>query len=202
MQAFFDLFRLKKNGKYFLKALVFCALLVAMGIVSEMFGFEMALTGVPKGDKVNIASSFMVLAGFMFGPLWGGIAALVQDIIGCLLKGDTPLLQFMIAPFLTGFLSGFFPFIFKKASKKLYGIVLYCSFISITAFLINTLCIVWTYIKLEAFWSYAVLRLPTLPFKIALYSIVVYILYCEVLPRIQKTKFGPDDSAEKIWKNG
>lgn len=202
MRIFSDLFRIRKDKKFFLRAMVFCSLLAALGIVSELLGITIPWSGVTN-DKINIGMSFIILSGFLFGPIWGALTALVQDFIGCFLRGEAYLPIFMMAPFLTGFLSGCFPFVFKKASKKLYGIALYCTFISAVSFFLNTTCIVIEFYNsnFDTFWVYAVPRLITQPVKIVLYTAVVFILYCIVLPRIEKTKFAPDSDSEKRWKN-
>lgn len=71
MRIFSDLFRIRKDKKFFLRAMVFCSLLAALGIVSELLGITIPWSGVTN-DKINIGMSFIILSGFLFGPIWGG----------------------------------------------------------------------------------------------------------------------------------
>lgn len=66
-----------------IKTLVICALLSALSII---FGKFLA---IPVGTfmRFGFENTPLFLAGFMFGPLWGGIVALVADLLGSILRG-------------------------------------------------------------------------------------------------------------------
>ena len=69
--------------KFKLKTLVICALLSALSIV---FGKFLA---IPVGNfmRFSFENTPIFLAGFLFGSSWGGLVALVSDIIGSILRG-------------------------------------------------------------------------------------------------------------------
>lgn len=66
-----------------LKTLVICALLSALSIV---FGKFLA---IPVGNfmRFSFENTPLFLAGFLFGSSWGGLVALVSDLLGSLLRG-------------------------------------------------------------------------------------------------------------------
>ena len=69
--------------KFSTKALVICSLLSALSIVCGKF------LAIPVGDTMRFSfeSTPLFLAGFMFGPVIGGIVAFVADILGSILRG-------------------------------------------------------------------------------------------------------------------
>ena len=67
--------------KFNLKALVVCALFAALSIV---FG---KLLAIPVGDSMRFGfeNTPVFLAGFLFGPIWGTLTAIVADLVGGLM---------------------------------------------------------------------------------------------------------------------
>ena len=67
--------------KFNLKALVVCSLLAALSIV---FGKFLA---IPVGDSMRFSfeNTPLFVAGFIFGPVWGCLTAIVADLVGGLM---------------------------------------------------------------------------------------------------------------------
>lgn len=69
--------------KFNLKTLVICSLLAALSII---FGKFLA---IPAGNfmRFSFENTPIFLAGYMFGPVWGCLVALVADLLGSILRG-------------------------------------------------------------------------------------------------------------------
>ena len=65
------------------KTLVTCSLLAALSII---FGKFLAIS-VNDTLRFSLENTPLILAGFTFGPIVGGIVALVADIVGSLIRG-------------------------------------------------------------------------------------------------------------------
>lgn len=67
--------------KFNLRVLVVCALFAALSII---FGKFLA---IPVGDSMRFSfeNTPLFIAGFMFGPIWGCLTAIVADLVGGLM---------------------------------------------------------------------------------------------------------------------
>lgn len=75
---------MQKNSKmkWDTRTIAFLGLLVAMHIVlTRLLVIELG------SYRITVGSVCTILAGLWFGPVGGGVAGLVADLIGCLLKG-------------------------------------------------------------------------------------------------------------------
>ncbi|MBQ7715838.1 MAG: folate family ECF transporter S component [Clostridia bacterium] len=70
------------NNKY-LRPLIITAVFAAMSIILGKFA------AINIGDTLRFSFENLpiMLASFLFGPLWGGACGLVADILGCILRG-------------------------------------------------------------------------------------------------------------------
>lgn len=91
------------------RGLVICALLAAF---SAVFGKFLSIN---IGDSIRFSFENMtiILAGYVFGPVAGGMVGIIADLLGCLIKG------FSINPFITlgamtvGVVAGLAPYLFR-----------------------------------------------------------------------------------------
>lgn len=109
---------MKKNVREYVKTLIVCAILAAVGFVLDRFlGITVPLFGV-KSLSVNISFVPIFLSGFLYGPVWGALVGGVQDIL-CVIF--VPLGPFMpgitLSTMLAGAMAGFFKMIFIRDGK-------------------------------------------------------------------------------------
>ena len=62
---------MKNKTQYHLKKLTLSALFAALTCVSTLI----VITYSPSGGYIHFGDCFVLLSGFMLGPLWGGVAA-------------------------------------------------------------------------------------------------------------------------------
>ncbi|WP_416044906.1 ECF transporter S component [Clostridium tyrobutyricum] len=114
------------NNNMNTKALVTTALFVAIALVIRTFSINIVAGGILT-MRISFAAIFYVLPGLLFGPLYGGIAGGLVDLLGYVIApmgGYIPLLT------ITNVLAGILPVliwrIIRKADiykvKKYYGI--------------------------------------------------------------------------------
>ena len=91
---------MKKNNLKNIKILVFAAMMIAMNIVLSR------VLAIPVGPTLRITFSQVpiYLCGFWFGPLVGGIAGFLGDLIGSLIQGYAPNPFISVSAILTGVL--------------------------------------------------------------------------------------------------
>ncbi len=92
-----------KNNSY-AKKLVIVGLMIALNIILVRF---LSI----KTPMVRISFGFLPIAivGILYGPIWGGIAGAVSDVIGItLMPIGTPFFGFTLTAFLAGVFYGFF----------------------------------------------------------------------------------------------
>lgn len=99
------------------RALVFCAFLAAFSAVIGKF------LSVNIGDSIrfSVENLTIILAGYMFGPVAGGMVGVIADLLGCLIKGFAinPLITLcsMFVGVIAGLVSLFFA-IFQNREKE------------------------------------------------------------------------------------
>ena len=94
-----------------LRALIITAVLAAMSIVLGKF------LQIPIGDSFRISFENLpiLMASFMFGPIYGGACGIVADLLGCVLRGYAIIPLITVASFLMGIIPGVLTrFVFKK----------------------------------------------------------------------------------------
>lgn len=92
-----------------LKKLVVCAMLVALGVVlSGLLSIPITLEGSPSA-KIGFGPLPIILAGILFGPLYGAMVAAVWDILTALIFPVGAYLPwFTLSAMLFGLLPGLF----------------------------------------------------------------------------------------------
>ncbi len=102
-----------------LRALIITAIFAAMSIVLGKF------LQIPIGDSIRISFENLpiMLASFMFGPIYGGACGLVADLLGCVLRGYSIIPLITVAAFLMGVIPGTLTrYVFRK-DKTPYVII-------------------------------------------------------------------------------
>jgi ECF transporter S component (folate family) len=101
--------------------LVIVALFAALSVVLTRFA---SLMTPDNAVRVGIGSVPLVYVGMMFGPLSGGLAGLVADLVGCLINpmGGTFFVGFTLSSVLTGVIPGLWVWLYKK--KNLTSVVM------------------------------------------------------------------------------
>ncbi len=102
-----------------LKVMVSCALLVAISIVcGKLLAFNIGTV-----LRFSLENMPIMLSSIAFGPLIGGVTAVVADLIGCLIVGYEVNPIVTLGAFSIGFISGVVYRIFGKASGKAKSII-------------------------------------------------------------------------------
>lgn len=118
-----------KNKLY---AVVLTALLTALATVVFLFNFTIPIAGV-QAVRVSFSEPFIRLAAVLFGPVFGGIASGLLDVLGMIVKPIGAWIPpITLTAVLNGVLAGFVWKLVKKASEKKLTI----AYLSVTAFCI------------------------------------------------------------------
>lgn len=96
------------------KSLVTTALFVAIALVIRTFSINIVAGGILT-MRINFSAIFYVLPGFLFGPLYGGIAGGLVDILGYFI---TPVGAYIPLMTLTNIMAGFLPAVLLGTLKK------------------------------------------------------------------------------------
>jgi ECF transporter S component (folate family) len=99
-----------------------CAMLAAMSIVCGKF------LAIPLGDVIRISFENLpiFLASLMFGPVAGGVTAVVADVFGCFLRGYALNPIITLGALVIGLISGIIFRLMKRfgtASKAAVGVL-------------------------------------------------------------------------------
>ena len=94
-----------------LRALIITSAFAAMSIVLGKF------LQIPIGDSIRISFENLpiMLASFLFGPVYGGACGLVADLLGCVLRGYAIIPAITVAACLMGIIPGTLTrYVFRK----------------------------------------------------------------------------------------
>lgn len=178
--------------KISVRTLAYAGVLVAMNIVLSKF------VSIPIGPvlRISVSSVPIILCGLWMGPMIGGIAGGVSDLLGCLVSG------YAINPLITlsAVLMGIIPALFKNFmfKKREMGNNTYASqaacclrVICVLAFTMLITSLGSTTLGLSImygmpFWSTFFTRLPQSCFLLIINSLLTMLLYQKVrLPYCQ-----------------
>ncbi|NLL81585.1 MAG: folate family ECF transporter S component [Tissierellia bacterium] len=111
-----------KKRKMDIRTVVKAGFLVAISIVMTRFVSIMIPIGGAQGLRVSFGEVPIILSGFMFGPLVGGITGVAADILGMLINPQGPYYPgFTISSMLWGTIPGLLTYIFKRNSSSASG---------------------------------------------------------------------------------
>ena len=102
-----------------IKKIVYCAMLIAFAVVIKLFlGIPIITEGV-YAISISLAPAIIIFAGMLLGPVYGGIAGFVTDILTNLIRPIGPYMpQFSLTMALYGIL-GFLFYTYLLKNKKI-----------------------------------------------------------------------------------
>ena len=109
----------KKRSALSLRFAVTAAILSALSIVLGKFA------AIPIGDSIRISFENLplILCSVLVGPVWGFGAAVVADLLGCLLRGYAVIPLITVAQAMIGLLPGVFTrFVFRRTTAPTVAI--------------------------------------------------------------------------------
>ena len=181
----------KKDTKSYVKTIIICALLIAITVVlKRVVEIQVPLFGVTKGQSINFSFAIIMFAGFIFGPVWGGIVGVASDLLACLLfPQGAIIIGLMATNFIVGFLAGDFAYVFMKNHRKLIPLAIFCLFISLLTSPLNSFWIITGYGINTPFLVYA---LPRLGFSVCIMfpinTVLLYIIMNKIVPILEREK--------------
>ncbi len=110
-------------------------ILIALAMVTKLAtGFSIPVLG-PGGMRIGFSGIFTALPAFLFGPVYGGIASALSDLIGAFVKPEGAYIPWLtLTAFMGGFLKGLLWKIMLKAKGKKTSAMLLCVFLLIGCF--------------------------------------------------------------------
>lgn len=170
------------NKKISVNSMVKASMLTGLSIIlSRYFGLFITPT-----MKFSFGSLPLMMAGMMLGPVHGGLAGLVADLIGVMINaGGVPHLGFTLRSILTGMVPGF---ISAYCRKKGYSLKVEVLLIVIFVFGINHMFLTPLWLSQLYGTPYLVLlatRAPKLLVDAILNYILLYLFASKVMPKIK-----------------
>ncbi len=178
------------NKKHIYK-IVFTGVLIGISVVLSLFNPMIPLHGIP-GMRITFSAYTSVIPSFLFGPVYGGIAMGITDILSFLVKPEgTYMIHFTVTAVLKGVMLGCLWWLVKKSNpnQKKYGYfkVMICLLpVNILITTINTKLIMMLYSIDKAFIVYYIPRLIEEVINIIIQSYVVSYLLKIYQERINK----------------
>ena len=180
---------MKKLSKISTKTLVIVAMLTALASVLKAFSFS---TGV---YRISLFDVPLILAGIIGGPLLGGLAGLMADVIYGVFFSSFPF-SFLMA--LSSTLWGVCGGLLYKKEFKFYKLLI---LILATAFLTTAFNSIYLYIYIKgAMWLGLPKRIITLFIKWPISTAIVSILYSRVIIPSYYRKSGDKIEIKNICK--
>lgn len=106
--------RTASNGSRTVRKITLCAMLMSLSVVIGIICKNWFTIGVYY--RVTFENFPVIIAGFLFGPLWGAAVGAGADVVSCLLSTN-PAVNFVITigAATVGLLSGLVPLVFRRA---------------------------------------------------------------------------------------
>lgn len=176
----------KKKNTFSTYQIVFVALMAAIVFVVTYFRFPLL------GSKVHFANAMCLLAGLLFGPIYGGLAAGIgsglYDLIGG--YGIDEALITTVSKFLMAFICALIAQAHKGEDNKtrimagcVIGALSYVALYMLKTFLYRLYVYGYT---LDAVWATMLSKLPASLINAVFAMIVAPILYAALKPALQK----------------
>jgi ECF transporter S component (folate family) len=138
------------------RTLVYLAVLAALSIVfGRILSVRVSLGGI-EGIRIGLGGLPIILAGFAFGPWYGGVVGALSDIVGYMINpmgAYAP--HFTLSAYLTGFIPGAVIWYGCKGQRKYWQLVL--------AVLVGELA---TNVGLVPYFLYTLFEIPYKPMLI------------------------------------
>jgi|BioPla2DNA2_1021312.scaffolds.fasta_scaffold44714_2 ECF transporter S component (folate family) len=103
------------------KRIVHVSLLITLAVVIRNFSYSFYIGGVLT-TRISFSGIFTRMAAILFGPVYGGLASGIQDVIGYLLKPEGPFLPWLtLTAIAGGVLAGFLWRLAERADHSMAG---------------------------------------------------------------------------------
>jgi len=123
--------RIKRISRDRIRKIVLTGLLIALAIVVRNFSY-MVYFGGATGMRITFSGIFTKLAAILSGPLFGGIAGGIVDIVGYLLKPEGAYIPWLtVTAVLGGFITGIIWMVLKNIDTEKFQKVFLALFIVI-----------------------------------------------------------------------
>lgn len=177
---------MEKNNRYYGTAkLVIVALMVALALILNRL--------VPATPVYHLSLDFLAIyiVGYMYGPLWAGLAYGLADTIGSILIPFGPYNPGITATLiLIGVVYGIFFYKKELSGSKYYIKVVLSSLIIFLIKLFLTTLALWPmYGAGDTYWAYVLLRIPNCVAILVAMIILTPLLHKVLLERINLKNF-------------
>lgn len=106
---------MRTKSKIDVRTVVKAGFLVAISIVMTRFAYIMLPIGGVSGMRISFGELPIMLSGFLFGPLVGGLTGIAADLIGVLVNPQGPYFPgFTISSMMWGVIPGLMMKVFNK----------------------------------------------------------------------------------------
>lgn len=100
------------------RKLILTALFIGLAVVVRGFSTMVYFLGAP-GMRISFSGIFSKMPAILFGPLYGGIAGGIADVVGYIVKPEGPFIPFLtLTAILGGVLTAWLWSIFKNADTE------------------------------------------------------------------------------------
>jgi ECF transporter S component (folate family) len=107
-----------KNEENRIKKVVQTSLMIAFAMVVRSFSYMVYLGGAP-GMRISFSGVFTKIAAILFGPLYGGIASGLVDVIGFIIKPEGAYIPWLtVTSIFGGIITGFLWIVLKNVNTK------------------------------------------------------------------------------------
>ena len=171
------------------KKLVYMALFTSLSIIlTRMLSIRIPLFGV-EGIRIGFGGLPIILAGFLLGPLAGGIVGATADLLGFWINPIGAYMpHFTMTAFLTGFIPGFLYYYTFHREKSYFTLLSAVGIGQITTSILLVPYFIHTLFG-APYTPILVPRLIEQPFSIVIYVLIINkVLDYELLDLTQKIK--------------
>lgn len=151
------------------KMLVFAALIIALRVALK------TLVKIPLAPNLDITPAFLAnaLGAMIYGPVVGGLAAIISDVLGVMLRGDTYFLPYVLT---------------EIAGSVIFALFLYRAKVTVTRIALSRFCIDFfvnivmnmplmsLYYKMVLNQSYTWMQLPTIAKNLCMFPVEAILL--------------------------
>ncbi len=125
----------REKARIHLYRLTVTGVLIALAMVTKLLtGFSIPILG-PGGMKVGFSGIFTALPAFLFGPIYGGVASALSDMIGAFVKPEGAYIPWLtVSAFLGGCVKGLIFMGLKKAGGRKGAAAFLSVFLLVSAF--------------------------------------------------------------------
>ena len=167
-----------------IKQIILSAIFVAITMAIARFFIPIPVMG---GQRIYFTFFVKALGTVIYGPIVGGIAAAVGDIIGAILFPTGPFfIGYTISAFLGTFIYGLF---FYRQKITIFKI--FMAKFTINIFVNSFLGSLWIYLmnrESKLFWPLFLARLPKNIILLPIEVLVMYLFFTMIIPIMKKMK--------------